>query len=204
MNIIKQNPFRVLGLLGNSTERELQKQIGIIKRYAEIGKSKSFDYDFETTTSSLDVRSYVFRRFAISEEVNAIVTKQSTININYKFEIEENGKLNWDKWTEILLMNRKNHWFRLNLNYKLANNISISPGLIFFKRTEDKINSFNLGSGLAGQKGDLFSYGPTLKINYALDKNLEFNFEGMRRVINRSGMDKSFINFFNLRLAWYR
>jgi len=162
------------------------------------------DYDFETTTSSLDVRSYVFRRFAISEEVNAIVTKQSTININYKFEIEENGKLNWDKWTEILLMNRKNHWFRLNLNYKLANNISISPGLIFFKRTEDKINSFNLGSGLAGQKGDLFSYGPTLKINYALDKNLEFNFEGMRRVINRSGMDKSFINFFNLRLAWYR
>ena len=47
MNIITQNPFRVLGLTGNSTERELQKQIGIIKRYAEIGKSKTFDYDFE-------------------------------------------------------------------------------------------------------------------------------------------------------------
>ncbi|MFW5700856.1 MAG: CFI-box-CTERM domain-containing protein [Cyclobacteriaceae bacterium] len=47
MKIIKQNPFRVLGLLGNSTERELQKQIGIIKRYAEIGKSKSFDFDLQ-------------------------------------------------------------------------------------------------------------------------------------------------------------
>ena len=47
MNIITQNPFRVLGLTGNSSERELQKQIGIIKRYAEIGKSKTFDYDFE-------------------------------------------------------------------------------------------------------------------------------------------------------------
>lgn len=47
MNIIKQNPFRVLGLTGNATEKELQKQIGIIKRYAEVGKSKSFDYDFE-------------------------------------------------------------------------------------------------------------------------------------------------------------
>ncbi len=47
MNVITQNPFRILGLTANSTERELQKQIGIIKRYAEIGKSKSFDFDFE-------------------------------------------------------------------------------------------------------------------------------------------------------------
>jgi len=47
MNIITQNPFRVLGLTGNATEKELQKQIGIIKRYAEVGKRKSFDYDFE-------------------------------------------------------------------------------------------------------------------------------------------------------------
>ncbi len=47
MNIIKQNPFRILGLVGNTTEKELQKQIDIIKRYAEVGKTKSFDYDFE-------------------------------------------------------------------------------------------------------------------------------------------------------------
>ena len=47
MNIITQNPFRVLGLTCNATERELQKQIGIIKRYAEVGKTKSLDYDFE-------------------------------------------------------------------------------------------------------------------------------------------------------------
>lgn len=45
MDIIKRNPYRVLGLLGNSSERELQKQIGIIKRYAEVGKSKTFDFD---------------------------------------------------------------------------------------------------------------------------------------------------------------
>ena len=46
MNIIKQNPFRVLGIVGNAKERELQKQINIIKRFAEIGKTKTFDYDF--------------------------------------------------------------------------------------------------------------------------------------------------------------
>ena len=47
MNIIKQNPFRILGLASNSSERDLQKQISVLKRYAEIGKNKSFDFDFE-------------------------------------------------------------------------------------------------------------------------------------------------------------
>jgi len=46
MNPIKQNPYRTLGLFGNSTEKELQKQIATIKRFAEVGKVKSFDYDF--------------------------------------------------------------------------------------------------------------------------------------------------------------
>jgi hypothetical protein len=46
MNVIRENPFRTLGLFGNATEKELQKQIATIKRYAEVGKAKSFDYDF--------------------------------------------------------------------------------------------------------------------------------------------------------------
>ena len=47
MEIVKQNPYRVLGLLGNASERELQKQIAVIKRFSEVGKSKSFDNDFD-------------------------------------------------------------------------------------------------------------------------------------------------------------
>ncbi|MDF1690402.1 MAG: hypothetical protein P1U35_12420 [Cycloclasticus sp.] len=45
MDIVKRNPYRVLGLLGNSSERELQKQVGAIKRFAEVGKVKEFDTD---------------------------------------------------------------------------------------------------------------------------------------------------------------
>jgi len=47
MNIITHNPFRILGLIGNATERELQKQISTIKAFARVGKTKSFNYDFE-------------------------------------------------------------------------------------------------------------------------------------------------------------
>lgn len=46
MNAIKNNPYRTLGLFGNSTEKELQKQIATIKRFSEVGKTKVFDYDF--------------------------------------------------------------------------------------------------------------------------------------------------------------
>jgi len=45
MNIIKENPFRILGLAANATERELQKRISTIKRYAEIGKTQTFEFD---------------------------------------------------------------------------------------------------------------------------------------------------------------
>ena len=47
MKTITQNPYRVLGLYGNSSERELQKQLGIIKRFAEVNKQKTYDSDLE-------------------------------------------------------------------------------------------------------------------------------------------------------------
>jgi len=46
MNAVRENPYRTLGLFGNATEKELQKQIATIKRYAEVGKTKAFDFDF--------------------------------------------------------------------------------------------------------------------------------------------------------------
>ncbi|NBV09630.1 MAG: hypothetical protein EBS09_11080 [Flavobacteriia bacterium] len=46
MNAVRENPYRTLGLFGNATEKELQKQIATIRRFAEVGKTKSFDYDF--------------------------------------------------------------------------------------------------------------------------------------------------------------
>ena len=46
MKAVLQNPYRILGLPANTSERQIQKQISIIKRYAEVGKSKTFEYDF--------------------------------------------------------------------------------------------------------------------------------------------------------------
>lgn len=46
MDIIHENPFRVLGLNANSTERELQKQIAKVKRFLDVGKTVHFPTDY--------------------------------------------------------------------------------------------------------------------------------------------------------------
>ena len=46
MNAVKNNPYRTLGLFGNSKERELQRQLSKLKAYTTTGKEVHFDYDF--------------------------------------------------------------------------------------------------------------------------------------------------------------
>lgn len=47
MELIKNNPYRIAGILSNATERELQKQKTKIKAYTKVGKTIESDVDFE-------------------------------------------------------------------------------------------------------------------------------------------------------------
>jgi len=46
MDVINKNPFRIAGILSNSSERELKKQQSKLKKYVKIGKSVDSEYDF--------------------------------------------------------------------------------------------------------------------------------------------------------------
>lgn len=46
MNPILANPFRALGLIANSSEREIQKQVATFSAYARVGKPIESDCDF--------------------------------------------------------------------------------------------------------------------------------------------------------------
>lgn len=46
MKLIQENPYRIAGLLSNTTEKELLRQKSKIKRFNEIGKAISSEYDF--------------------------------------------------------------------------------------------------------------------------------------------------------------
>lgn len=47
MYVIVNNPFRVAGVLANTTERELQKQKTRIKAYTKVGREVESDFDFQ-------------------------------------------------------------------------------------------------------------------------------------------------------------
>ena len=46
MNYIENNPYRILGVLSNSSMKEIVSNFGKIKAFAKTGKSVSFNNDF--------------------------------------------------------------------------------------------------------------------------------------------------------------
>ncbi len=46
MNIIQENPYRIVGIVANSSEKELQRQKSKLLRYASIGREVTSEFDF--------------------------------------------------------------------------------------------------------------------------------------------------------------
>jgi hypothetical protein len=173
----------------------LTQQLEVLANYT--------DYDFETAASTGDLRSYVFRRLAISNDLNARVTRKSSVLLNYKIELEENGKLDWDRWIEYLLTERQSHWLKLSLQYQFQQNSFISPGVLLLTRRESY--QPGLGFALGGREGlgDIRSYGPTLKLSYQPHARLSLFIEAMRRVVLTATVPRRYINHFDVNLTWY-
>ena len=161
------------------------------------------DYDFEFGTSSTDLKSYVFRRFSFTQEIITRMTKRTSIFFSAKIELEENGKLDWDQWTEFLLMSRETYWLRANLTFQAQQHLFISPGICFSKRAEKKQSYLSFPGEFGGTDGTIVSYGPTLKLIYSPHEKMNLSFEGMRRVVTTNSVRKNFFNQFNLLLTWY-
>jgi len=161
------------------------------------------DYDFKFGTVSTNLKSYVYRRFSFTQEINARLTDRTGIFFSSKIELEENGKLDWDKWTEFLLMSRETFWFRTSLSFQAKKQLFISPGIWFSKRFEKKQSYFSYASEPGATDGTILSYGPTLKLTYVPNEKLNFNFEGMRRLVTINSVQKSVFSQLNLVLTWY-
>lgn len=46
MDLIKNNPYRIIGILSNATAKEIQSRKGKITAYAKVGKQLNSEYDF--------------------------------------------------------------------------------------------------------------------------------------------------------------
>ena len=68
MELIKNNPYRIAGILSNATERELQKQKTRIKAYAKVGKEIKSDFDFDFLGDIVRTEDLVNKAFSKIEQ----------------------------------------------------------------------------------------------------------------------------------------
>lgn len=47
MDIIRNNPYRILGVLSNASRKDIERNKSQIKAFAKVGRTPSFPYDFE-------------------------------------------------------------------------------------------------------------------------------------------------------------
>lgn len=160
------------------------------------------DYDFEFGKTSAEIKSFVYRKFSLNQEITGRITKRIQLAMTNKIELEENGKLDWERWTEFLLMNRNTYWFRLGLSFRPNASILIAPGLLFSKRVETNQNPIG-HSNISVGNNTITSFGPILKFSYSPHRQLVLSFEGLRRAIKTDQFQRSYFNNINFELTWY-
>lgn len=54
MDIIRNNPYRTLGVLSSATRKDIERNKSQIKAFAKVGKAPSFPYDFENILGKVE------------------------------------------------------------------------------------------------------------------------------------------------------
>lgn len=83
MDIIYQNPYRVVGVLAAATEREIQRQRSKIEAYSKIGKEIKSDFDFDFADPVIRDEAAVAKALSSLEQSQDKVTYALFWFLNY-------------------------------------------------------------------------------------------------------------------------
>ena len=119
MKSILNNPYRIAGILANSSEKDILKQKSKIKRFSEVGKEITSEYDFSILNSIQRTNSIIDKAFSdIEQNQNKVVhslfwfTNLNTVD-NTAIQHLINGNKEkaieiWDKLTDEKEVTSKN------------------------------------------------------------------------------------------------
>ena len=68
MDLIKNNPYRIAGILSNATTKDIEKQKGKFKAYAKVGKEIKSDVDFEILGTIVRTQDSITQAFSNIEQ----------------------------------------------------------------------------------------------------------------------------------------
>jgi hypothetical protein len=133
-----------------------QQSVAVLANYV--------DYDFDTQFTG--VRSFLFRKFQITDSVKVGIKPGARMLIHYKLELDENGKLIWDQWLEQKLIDRQSHYLTVQFEFYPLDQLQLRPGYAFFSRRGYRYDVLPDGSQQKVPHLDFQSHGPLLKWAY--------------------------------------
>ncbi len=159
------------------------------------------DYDFEgglTTT-----KSHVFRKFSMDDSLNWRFADHTSWSVDYRLQLEENGQLFWQSWSERVMTTRTSHWIQARLNHFSHAGVNLSPGFTVYIRKEWRHDQTETGAEIKKFTGTFFSYGPMLRIRYTPSAKVHVLVDGVRRRVQPEGQPFYYINDLDVQIECY-
>lgn len=162
--------------------------------------SNYVDYDFDDVVVS--TKSFVFRKFAMTDSLHWQVLPRTFLLVDYRLQLEENGQLSWERWSEKILVTRQKHWFHIYWKYVISEYFNLVPGYTFYSRDEWRHNNDPLGNEVVEKIGTYKSHGPILRFLYFPSQNLRLFVDATRYKVSATGQDNSYVNNIEMGLKW--
>ncbi len=163
--------------------------------------SNYVDYDFEDP--NVQTRSFVFRKFALTDSLEWKVFPRSSFLFDYRLQLEENGQLYWEQWAQNLIAARSKQWFHFLWQFQLKGQLYLMPGYSIYRRVEWRYkNNAALGTQVKERAGLYISHGPILKLRLTPGHKLRLFVEATRYKVSVTGQNAYHVNNIDLGLNW--
>ncbi|MBN1541368.1 hypothetical protein JW992_04415 [candidate division KSB1 bacterium] len=159
------------------------------------------DYDFEYLQKT--TKSFVFRQFSVDDSLQIQLLDKSVLHLSYRLQLEDNGQLYWDRWTEQLLLTRQSHWIRCLWEYTLRDGVRLIPGFTFYQRDEWRHQNDAFGVELKEKSASFRSMGPLLRFYVRLPSRLIWVTEALRQSVDVPGKHRYYVNRVEMRLDYH-
>lgn len=159
--------------------------------------SNYFDYDFDSYL--LQVRSLVFRNFGINSISWIKLSSDTDLQVYFNMELEDDGKLNWEKFIQQLVAERKILNYSILISYKGFKKLQLSPGISRYHRKE-----FRYGPPPVREKTIeiIKSFGPLFSLNYRPGDSTLISLTANRQKVDSTDKRSYFTNNLNLKISW--
>lgn len=158
------------------------------------------EYDFESLSGL--PRSFVFRKFAMDDSVRLELFNRTVLLLDYRLQLEENGQLFWERWSERVLATRRNQWFHIFWRYEMKKPFYFSPGYSYYLREEWRHRRSSGGLEIRERFAVFSSQGPAMRIYYAPSTKTRLLLEAIRYAVDPPDQKKYFINNIEMELSW--